>query len=99
MELFFGKVVLSSAGRDKGKLFVVLGADGRYVYVADGKKRKMCAPKKKNIRHIRSTLMSIPPIEVDDENICIKLKEFRNKVKIKAEDNGKDEEVRQSGGE
>ncbi len=50
-----GMVVISSAGRDGGGWFVVAGADGGYVYIADGKERRLLSPKKKNIRHVRRT--------------------------------------------
>ena len=46
-----GMVVISSAGRDGGGWF----ADGGYVYIADGKERRLLSPKKKNIRHVRRT--------------------------------------------
>jgi ribosomal protein L14E/L6E/L27E len=55
MEISLGTVVISSAGHDSGHWFVVTGADGGFVYVADGKERKLASPKKKNIKHIRFT--------------------------------------------
>ena len=55
MEYISGMVVISSAGHDGGGWFVVTGADGRYVYIADGKERKLATPKRKNPRHIRKT--------------------------------------------
>jgi len=49
-----GQVVCSTAGRDKGRLYVVVGIlDSRYVTVADGELRKVENPKKKNIRHLQ----------------------------------------------
>lgn len=59
MEIKTGSVVLSSAGHDKGRLMLVVGADGGRILVADGKERKLCSPKKKNIKHIQGTLSSI----------------------------------------
>ena len=55
MEFISGMVVISSAGHDSGGWFVVTGADGRYVYIADGKERKLASPKRKNTRHICKT--------------------------------------------
>ena len=54
-----GTVVISSAGHDCGHWFVITGADERYVFIADGKERKLDAPKKKNIRHVRYTNSSL----------------------------------------
>ena len=50
-----GKIVLSLAGRDKGKYSAVINCDKNYVWVADGKERKLETPKRKNIKHISIT--------------------------------------------
>lgn len=47
-----GRVVESKAGRDKGKLFVIMSVGDGCVFVADGKTRKTSSPKKKNLKHI-----------------------------------------------
>ena len=59
MEIKAGRVVISSAGHDSGRRMVVTGADGGFVFVADGKERKLDSPKKKNIKHVRATSRSI----------------------------------------
>ena len=49
-----GDIVVSTAGKDAGKYFVVVGiADGQYRFVCDGKLRKTARPKKKKIRHLK----------------------------------------------
>ena len=55
MDIRVGRVVISSAGHDSGRRMVVTGADGGFVFVADGKERKLDSPKKKNIKHVRAT--------------------------------------------
>ncbi|NLL70032.1 MAG: RNA-binding protein [Epulopiscium sp.] len=50
-----GQVVYSKMGRDQGKVFVVVEIDEEYVYLADGKLRKIENPKKKKIKHIQIT--------------------------------------------
>lgn len=50
-----GDIVLSKAGRDAGKCFVVVAAEGIYVWVCDGDLRKADTPKKKKVRHIKKT--------------------------------------------
>lgn len=48
-----GDVAVSTAGHDAGLLLVVVaGIDGKYVLVADGKHRKLIAPKKKQMQHL-----------------------------------------------
>ncbi len=37
MEIAKSNIVRSDAGRDKGKLFVVLAVEGEYLLLADGK--------------------------------------------------------------
>ena len=61
MEILTGRVVISSAGHDKGRFMLVVGADGDRILLADGKERKLGHPKKKNIRHVRATARTIEP--------------------------------------
>jgi ribosomal protein L14E/L6E/L27E len=52
MEIAKANVVRSDAGRDRGKLFYVLGVEGEYLLLADGKTRKVEAPKRKKRKHV-----------------------------------------------
>ena len=53
-ELSEGQFVRSKAGRDKGTLFLVVGiADEEHVYIADGVRRKVQAPKRKKNKHLQ----------------------------------------------
>ncbi len=52
-----GQVIRSVAGRDKGYLMAVTDSDGKYVYVCDGKERRLSGPKRKNPRHVEITSM------------------------------------------
>ena len=47
-----GDVVLSKAGRDKGKCFLVVSVNGKIATIVDGRNRKVNFPKKKNIKHL-----------------------------------------------
>ncbi len=47
-----GDVVVSLAGRDKGGVFAVVSADEHYVYIANGRARKLEAPKRKQRKHL-----------------------------------------------
>ena len=48
-----GDIAISMAGHDAGTLLVVVaGIDDQYVLVADGKRRKLIAPKKKKMQHL-----------------------------------------------
>ena len=52
MEIAQSNIIRSDAGRDKGKLFVVLAVEGEYLLLADGKTRRLEAPKRKKRRHV-----------------------------------------------
>ena len=52
MEADKSSLVASKAGRDKGQLFYVIDADEQYVYLADGKSRRLEKPKRKKRKHV-----------------------------------------------
>jgi len=54
-EICKGSLVYSRAGRDKGTLFLVLRAEGEYVYLTDGDTRRVEKPKRKKLKHINKT--------------------------------------------
>ena len=47
-----GSIVLSTAGHDKGLLHMVTAVESGFALIADGKRRKIEHPKRKNIRHL-----------------------------------------------
>lgn len=57
-----GSVALSLAGSDRGRRVAVLGrdADG-FCRVADGKRHRLSAPKRKNPKHLRETSAPLRP--------------------------------------
>ena len=52
MEIDKSSLAVSKAGRDQGQLFYVIDADEQYVYLADGKSRRLEKPKRKKRKHI-----------------------------------------------
>ncbi|HZK26464.1 MAG TPA: KOW domain-containing RNA-binding protein [Thermoclostridium sp.] len=51
-----GRFAYSTAGRDKGRLFIVVNViDEDFVSVADGGLRSIKVPKKKRIKHLKYT--------------------------------------------
>lgn len=48
-----GMFALSRAGHDKGKVYIIIGEAGEYLYVADGQSRTVERPKRKNRKHIQ----------------------------------------------
>lgn len=48
-----GQFVISKMGRDKGRLFVVVGLEENgYACIADGDTHKVSEPKRKNVKHL-----------------------------------------------
>jgi len=45
-------IVISTAGREKGKPFLVYAADENHVFLVDGRYRKLEHPKCKNKKHV-----------------------------------------------
>ncbi len=54
MTLRTGDVVRSMAGHDKNQLLFVLREEGEFLWLVDGKSRKVEAPKKKRRKHVAS---------------------------------------------
>ena len=48
-----GQFVTSKAGHDKGTLYVVTAEEGDFVYLCDGRLKRLEKPKKKRRRHIQ----------------------------------------------
>ena len=55
MEYTVGQVVYSKCGHDKGKAFIVTEIEEDFLYLTDGKSRKMDKPKKKKTKHVQNT--------------------------------------------
>ena len=52
MDIVKANIVTSTAGRDKGEVFFVLATEGDFLLLADGKGRRVEAPKRKKRRHV-----------------------------------------------
>ncbi len=48
-----GQIVTVLAGREAGGRFVVVRLDESFLYLADGRKRPVRSPKRKNPRHVK----------------------------------------------
>lgn len=76
MEPSRGLIVCAMAGRERGRYFVVTKAEGTTAYIADGKTRKLSSPKKKNVKHLRTTSKTIALTQITDKKLRGLLKEF-----------------------
>jgi len=55
MEYSVGQIVRAKAGRDKNGFFIIVGLEGKFAYIVNGKNRKIEAPKKKKLIHLAPT--------------------------------------------
>ena len=53
MDIAKGDLVFAMAGREKGGLFLVVDVQDEYLLLADGKARRLEAPKRKKCRHVQ----------------------------------------------
>ena len=72
-----GSVVKAKAGRDKEGFFVVVKSEDKWVFIADGKRRKVESPKKKNLLHLTVTNTVLSHSMDTNRNIRKALKDFR----------------------
>ena len=62
MDIAKSNIVKSIAGRDAGDLFFVLAAEGDFLLLADGKRRRVEAPKCKRRKHVVLVAQSDTPV-------------------------------------
>ena len=65
-------LVQATAGREQGKYFFVLETDGEYLLLADGKSRRIEAPKRKKQKHVRFIAESAAPVaeKIRSKEMC-----------------------------
>ena len=76
MDIVKGSVVIAKAGRDKGNAFAVIEVlDPRTVLIADGKRRPIERPKRKNVIHLQITRTTVDCITTNRQ-LRTTLKQF-----------------------
>ena len=57
-DIHISDVVVSTAGRDTGEWFYVIGREEDFLLLANGRNRTLEKPKRKRLRHVRKVLRS-----------------------------------------
>ena len=52
-----GSIVTATAGKDRGRLFLVLEVRDGMAFIANGRRRRVQKPKKKSIKHLQEMQM------------------------------------------
>lgn len=60
-----GMIVKSTSGHDKDSFYVVVDMDGDFCLIADGRRRKVEHPKRKNAKHLQATVQRAEPCEYE----------------------------------
>ena len=68
MDISKSDIVISLAGRDKDQLFYVIEIEDNYVFLADGKGRKLENPKRKKLKHVRRVSRTETRVAVKIQN-------------------------------
>jgi ribosomal protein L14E/L6E/L27E len=63
------KLAKSRAGHDKGSWYAVIKFEGGFAWIADGRRRKIDCPKKKNIKHLEMTRKSVKIEHFTDKSL------------------------------
>lgn len=71
-----GMLAISKAGHDEGRVYIIVGTDKTYVYLADGKIRTLNNPKKKKKKHVQIVCHEYNITGIDDVGIKHIIKEW-----------------------
>lgn len=87
MNITFGQIVYSKAGRDKGKKFIVIDIiDELYVMISDGDLRRIENAKRKKIKHLQITGEVILPLSDKlEKKVRVTNSEIRKALSLKDE--------------
>ena len=57
-----GNIVVSTAGRDKDRIYLIKSIDGDFAMLVDGNFKKLQNPKRKRLKHLKQTGIVIQAI-------------------------------------
>ena len=72
-----GMLAKSLAGHDKDKVYVIVGLDEQFTYLADGERKTLQSPKKKKKKHVQLIREQHEISEADDVKLKRILKEYK----------------------
>ena len=82
-----GMLAVSRAGHDRETTYVIIGEEGEYVYLADGRIRTVDRPKRKNKKHvqvIKKVQMDKPADGFKDLEVKRTIKTYQEGANVKS---------------
>lgn len=79
MQVQKGQVVRATAGKEQNGFYLVTALEGSSVFLADGKRRPLERPKRKNLRHVAPTLTIWETDGLTDRELRRRLHDFADK--------------------
>ena len=76
-----GTIVLVKAGREAGRFFLVAALDGAELLLADGNRRTLSSPKRKNPAHVQATRQTLSLEGLTDKALRAVLNPMNEKAK------------------
>ena len=76
-----GMIVLAKAGREAGRFFLVAALDGAELLLADGNRRTLSHPKRKNPAHVQATSQTLSLEGLTDKALRAFLNPMNEKAK------------------
>ena len=75
-----GMIVRAKAGRDSGRFYAVIAAEGAELLLADGRRRTLANPKRKNPAHVQATKQRVSLDALTDKKLREALKPLNDAV-------------------
>lgn len=75
-----GMIVRATAGRDAGRYYLVTALNGAELLLADGKRRTLLSPKRKNPAHVQKTNQTLSLEGLTDRALRTALRELNEQV-------------------
>ncbi|MCL2109239.1 MAG: KOW domain-containing RNA-binding protein [Oscillospiraceae bacterium] len=76
MSIEIGTIIKSISGHDKHSFYVIVGYDNDSPLIADGRRRKLAKPKRKNPKHLSKTNTVIDMADLTDKKLRKALHSF-----------------------
>ena len=82
MNKYIGCFATSIAGHDHNNIYVIIDADDEYVYLVDGKIRKVNNPKKKKLKHFQLIIITDDTISGSiNNNVALSNEDIKYAIK------------------